>query len=73
MVGIPSSWDGNGPNKRLIRFNALTGVCPTPACDTSYQWVFQAVFLAYMAVLQKEVNLALTAVLIVMTALAKIA
>ena len=34
---------------------------------------FQAVFLAYMAVLQKEVNLALTVVLIVITALAKIA
>ncbi|KAF8271950.1 hypothetical protein EI94DRAFT_1719278 [Lactarius quietus] len=33
----------------------------------------QAVFLAYMAVLQKEVNLALTAVLIVLTALTKIA
>lgn len=33
----------------------------------------QAVFLAYMAVLQKEVNLALTAVLIVITALTKIA
>ncbi|KAI0304281.1 hypothetical protein B0F90DRAFT_1809149 [Multifurca ochricompacta] len=56
------NYEGNGQMilVRLIRYS-LDGLM-----------LAQAVFLAYMAVLRKEANLALTAVLIVLTALAKI-
>ena len=73
MVGVPSlSTDTNVTDVWLGLMLAQVRV-QTLACDASYQTRFQAVFLAYMAVLQKEVNLALTAVLIVLTALTKIA